>query len=288
MILVADSGSSKTDWMAYGPDQILSFSTQGINPYFVNAHDVVKILSKNKEIAPYANAVKEVYFFGSGCSSPDKHEIISNGLSAFFTKAFISVDHDLIGSAYATCGDKKGLTCILGTGSNISYYDGTNVHDGKHGLGYVLGDEGSGTYFGKKVLLSYLYGTMPLELREAFAKAYEIDKDIVIENIYQKAFPNSYLATFSRFMKSHQSHPFIQEILHDGFQEFIDTNVKDYKSYRSLECNFVGSIAYYYQDELRATFAENNIKVGKVLQKPIEGIFEYILKREGIETLAKS
>lgn len=282
MILVADSGSSKTDWMAYSPNQILSFSTQGINPYFVNAHDVVKILSKNKEIAPYATAVKEVYFFGSGCSSPDKHEIISNGLSAFFTKAFISVDHDLIGSAYATCGDKKGLACILGTGSNISYYDGQNVHDGKHGLGYVLGDEGSGTYFGKKVLLSFLYQTMPADLCEAFAKAYEVNKDIVIENVYQKALPNSYLAGFSRFMKAHQSHPFIQQVLHDGFQEFIDTNVKDYKSYRSLECNFVGSIAYYYQDELRATFAANNIKVGKILQKPIEGIFDYILKREGI------
>lgn len=282
MILVADSGSSKTDWMAYSPNQILSFSTQGINPYFVNAHDVVKILSKNKEIAPYATAVKEVYFFGSGCSSPDKHEIISNGLSAFFTKAFISVDHDLIGSAYATCGDKKGLACILGTGSNISYYDGKNVHDGKHGLGYVLGDEGSGTYFGKKILLSFLYQTMPADLREAFAKAYEVNKDIVIENIYQKPLPNSYLAGFSRFMKAHQSHPFIQQVLHDGFQEFIDTNVKDYKSYRSLDCNFVGSIAYYYQDELRATFAANHIKVGKILQKPIEGIFDYILKREGI------
>ncbi|MEE1947034.1 N-acetylglucosamine kinase [Pedobacter sp. KR3-3] len=282
MILVADSGSSKTDWMAYSPNQILSFSTQGINPYFVNAHDVVKILSKNKEIAPYATAVKEVYFFGSGCSSPDKHEIISNGLSAFFTKAFISVDHDLIGSAYATCGDKKGLACILGTGSNISYYDGQNVHDGKHGLGYVLGDEGSGTYFGKKILLSFLYQTMPADLCEAFAKAYEVNKDIVIENIYQKPLPNSYLAGFSRFMKAHQSHPFIQQVLHDGFQEFIDTNVKDYKSYRSLECNFVGSIAYYYQDELRATFVANNIKVGKILQKPIEGIFDYILKREGI------
>src|SRR5215216_5152121 len=119
MILVADSGSSKTDWMGYSPNQTLTFSTQGINPYFVNAFDVVKILTKNRDLLGYANSVKEVYFFGSGCSSPDKHEIISNGLSTFFTKAFVSVDHDLIGSAYATCGDKKGITCILGTGSNI-------------------------------------------------------------------------------------------------------------------------------------------------------------------------
>ncbi|WP_113637301.1 N-acetylglucosamine kinase [Nubsella zeaxanthinifaciens] len=282
MILVADSGSSKTDWMAYSPEQTLSFNTQGINPYFANAQDIVRILSKHKDIASIANEVKEVYFFGAGCLNPDKHEIVSNGLSSFFKNAFISVDHDLLGSAYATCGDKKGLACILGTGSNIAYYDGEHVFDGKHGLGYILGDEGSGTYFGKKMLISYLHKTMPADLRENFAMDFDVNKDMVIENIYQKPFPNSYLATFSRFMIKNRQHPFIQKTLHDGFQEFIDTNVKDYKNYKTLECNFVGSISYYYQDELRAVFAENNLKIGKTLQKPIEGIFEYILKREGI------
>ena len=282
MILVADSGSSKTDWMAYSPNQTLTFSTQGINPYFVNAFDVSKILSKNRDLSAYANSITEVYFFGAGCSSPDKHEIISNGLSSFFTKAFISVDHDLLGSAYATCGDKKGLTCILGTGSNITYFDGAEIHPGKHGLGYVLGDEASGTYFGRKALVSYLHNTMPDDLREVFGKTFVADKETVIENIYRKPFPNSYLAGFSRFLHPHKEHPFIKQILHDGFQEFIDTNVKDYKGYKTLECNFVGSIAYFYQEELKAVLAANHIKVGKILQKPIEGIFEYILKREGI------
>ena len=282
MILVADSGSSKTDWMAYTPEQTLFFNTKGMNPYFVNANDVVKILTKNKALSAYATEITEVYFFGSGCSSPDKHEIISNGLSSFFTNAYISVDHDLIGSAYATCGNKKGLTCILGTGSNISYFDGENVHETKHGLGYVLGDEASGTFFGRKILVSYLYKSMPSDLSSAFAAQFNVDKDIVIENIYRKPSPNAYLATFSRFMIVHKSHPFIQQILKEGFQEFIDTNVKDYKEYKTLECNFVGSIAFYYQDELKAVFAENHIKVGKILQKPVEVIFDYILKREGI------
>lgn len=282
MILVADSGSSKTDWRAYGSNQTLSFDTQGINPYFVNAQDVVKILSKNKDLAKYAEEIKEVYFFGSGCSSPDKHEVISNGLSAFFTKAFISVDNDLIGSAYATCGNNEGLNCILGTGSNISYFDGKEVHKSNHGLGYVLGDEGSGTYFGKKVLVAYLYQNMPEDLRAEFEKTFEVDKITVIQNIYHKPFPNTYLATFSRFMINHKSHPFIQNILHHGFQEFVDTNIMSYSNYKKLDCHFVGSIAFYYQDELRAVCAKNNIKVGKILQKPIEGIFEYILKREGL------
>ena len=123
---------------------------------------------------------------------------------------------------------------------------------------------------------------MPTDLRSDFEKQFEAKKETVIQNIYQKPFPNSYLATFSRFMIGHKEHPFIQKILLDGFQEFIDTNIRHYKEHKTLECHFVGSIAYYYQDELKQALAANNIKVGKILQKPIEGIFDYILKREGI------
>ncbi len=282
MIVVADSGSSKTDWMVYSPNEIFSFHTQGINPYFLNSQDILKILNKNKGLLQLAGEVREVYFFGSGCSTPDKHEIVSNGLSSFFANAFISVDHDLMGSVYATCGDQEGLSCILGTGSNICYYDGVNLERGKHGLGYVLGDEGSGTYFGRKVLLSYLYKTMPVELQQFFKTTYEVSKEIIIENIYQKPFPNSYLATFSRFMIAHKAHPFIQQMLKDGFQEFVDTHIKDYKQYKRLTCSFVGSISYYYREELMEVCQQNQVKVGKILQKPIEGIFDYILKREGI------
>lgn len=282
MILVADSGSSKTDWMAYSPSQTFSFHTQGINPYFATASDILQILSKNKDMLAVASSIKEVYFFGAGCVTPDKHEIVSNGLSSFFKNAFISVDHDLKGSAYATCGHSVGLACILGTGSNIAYYDGENVFDGKHGLGYVLGDEGSGTHFGKRMLTSYLHKSMPSHLRESFKKTYQVTRDTAIAHIYQTPFPNSYLATFSKFMIQHRQHPFIQTVLHEGFQEFIDTNVRDYENYETLPCNFVGSIGYYYQKELRAVFAANNLTIGKILQKPIEGIYDYILKQEGI------
>lgn len=282
MILVADSGSSKTDWMGYSPNEKINFSTQGINPYFLNAHDIFKLFSKKKEIAPYADKVKEIYFFGAGCSSPDKIEVISNGISSFFTKAYVSVEHDLIGSAYATCGDKKGLTCILGTGSNISYYDGKEVHNGAHGLGYALGDEGSGTYFGRKLITSYLYHQMPADLAVEFADTYQIDKESVITNLYQKPAPNIYLASISRFMASHPDHPFIINILREGFQEFVDSNIKDYPNYKSLDTHFVGSIAFYYQDILREVCIENQVKVGKIYQKPIEGIYNYILRKEGI------
>lgn len=283
MILVADSGSSKTDWRAYNNGEVLEFNTAGINPYFLNTAEIVKVLSKDKKLVALGDKVKEIYFFGAGCSSPDKHEVISNGLSAVFANAFISVDNDLIGSAFATCGDKPGFTCILGTGSNVSYYDGNNLHHGKHGLGYILGDEGSGTYFGKKLVVSWLYGTMPEELSSDFTEIYQTDKRTIITNIYMKPFPNIYLASFSRFMMKHKEHPFIQTLLTNGFQEFVETNLKDQNNSNSLPFNFVGSIAYYYQDKLKAVCLKNGIQVGNIIQKPIDALFRYILKKEGVK-----
>lgn len=287
MILVADSGSSKTDWMGYDNGEIIRFNTKGINPYFLNEHEIHRLLAKNEELIPYAAKVQEIYFFGAGSSSPDKHEVVSNGLSLFFKKAFISVDNDLVGSAYATCGHERGLSCILGTGSNISYFDGKNVHDSKHGLGYVLGDEGSGTYFGRKLVTSYLYGGMPEHLGKIFTETYDINKENVITNVYQRPFPNIYLASLSKFMIDHISEPFIIDILRKGFQEFVDTNVKDYPDYKNLNCHFIGSIAYFYQDVLKEVCLNNDIRVGNIFQKPINGIFNYILHKEGIQLAAE-
>lgn len=284
MILVADSGSTKTDWLGYNSGKKINFSTQGINPYFLNAQDIFQVLSKVQMLNEFSEKVREIYFYGAGCSTPDKHEVISNGLSLFFSKAFISVENDLIGSAYATCGDKKGLICILGTGSNVSYFDGAATYDSNYGLGYILGDEGSGTFFGRKMITSYLYGQMPPDLSVLFKADYDNDKDTVICNVYEKPLPNTYLAAFSRFMYEHREHPFIQKILVDGFQEFIDINIKDFQDYQVIDCHFVGSIAFYYQDILKSVCKKNGIHVGKVLQKPIEGIYNYILRKEGITT----
>ncbi len=283
MILVADSGSSKTDWMGYDNGNVITFNTKGINPYFLNEQEIYKLISKNEDFVPYANKVQEIYFFGAGSSSPDKHEVVSNGLSLFFKKAFISVDNDLVGSAVATCGSEKGLSCILGTGSNISYYDGKSVHDSTHGLGYVLGDEGSGTYFGRKLAIAYLYGHMPADLGKNFAETYDINKENVITNVYQRSFPNIYLASLSRFMADNLSHPFIQQLLRTGFQEFVDTNIKDFPGYKDLKSHFIGSIAYFYQDVLREVCEANEVIVGNIDQKPITGIFQHILQKEGIQ-----
>src|SRR5471030_1687634 len=202
MILVADSGSSKTDWLLKQPGQVaLEFRTSGLNPYFLTEKEIVKILQdQSPDMIAYNAEVKEIYFFGAGCSSPDRHEIISNALSQLFTKAYISVDSDLLGSAYATCGHDKGLCCVLGTGSNISYFDGVDIHSGQHGLGFILGDEGSGTWFGKALITDFLYGNMPPDIYALFDKTYGLDKDLVIANVYLKPGANSYIASFSKFL----------------------------------------------------------------------------------------
>ncbi|MXV13942.1 N-acetylglucosamine kinase [Hufsiella ginkgonis] len=280
MILVADSGSSKTDWILSLPgSEKLTFHSSGINPFFLTDKDITNMLMHTPEIQPYVDQVEEIYFFGAGCSSPDKHEVVSNGLSGVFKNAFISVDNDMIGSAYATCGHHKGLTCILGTGSNISFFDGQDVQPGFHGLGYILGDEGSGSFFGKKLITGYLNGQMPVSLQKPFKAKYDLTKDSVIHNVYKRPLPNRYLASFARFMAEHREHPYVEELLKSGFREFVKSHVLPYPNYREYNCHFVGSIAFHFQDALRNACEANGVHVGKVLEKPIVELYEFILKQ---------
>jgi len=282
MILVADSGSSKTDWLLAIPGQEpLQFRTGGLNPYFLTEKEMVKVIQdQGADLVSHAADVSEIYFFGAGCSSPDRHEIVSNALSNIFTKAYISVDSDLLGSAYATCGHEKGLCCVLGTGSNISFFDGEEVHAGKHGLGYILGDEGSGSWFGKALITDYLYGDMPGDVQAMFAADYTVDKETVIVNVYQKPGGNFYLASFAKFIGKIRDSQYGQELIARGFLEFIETDIKSYPQYHRYKCNFVGSIAYVFSDELKRLCESNEIKVGKIIRQPIHDLMQFILSRE--------
>ncbi|WP_423147406.1 N-acetylglucosamine kinase [Rubrolithibacter danxiaensis] len=281
MILVADSGSSKTDWILQLPDaQGLEFSTKGINPFFLGEKEITKIIHNSKEISKYALDVKEVHFFGSGCTSPDRRETVSNALSGIFKNAFIDVENDILGRAYATCGKQKGLVCILGTGSHLAFYDGEKVHQSKQGLGYILGDEGSGTYFGKKLITSFLYDTMPKELKKEFDEFYKIDKETIIKNVYQKPSPNIYLSGFARFLSKNKNHPYVQDLLYNGFEEFIATNSAIFSEYKNFPCHFVGSIAFYFQAVLTEVCKKHRISVGKVLTHPIKELYNFISEQE--------
>ena len=281
MILVADSGSSKTDWLLAIPQQeAQQFRTAGLNPYFLSEKEIVKILQDQAtDIIAHTADITEIYFFGAGCSSPDRHEIVSNALSQLFPKAFISIDSDLLGSAYATCGHEKGLCCVLGTGSNISFFDGEDIHAGKHGLGFVLGDEGSGTWFGKALITDFLYGNMPEDISKKFNETYHLTREAVIQNVYQKPRANSYLASFSKFLSEIRDTDYAQNLLQSGLLEFIETNIKSYPQYNKYKCNFVGSISYVFADELHALCKTHGVRAGKIIKQPIHDLLQFILEK---------
>jgi glucosamine kinase len=281
MIIVADSGSSKTDWLIECPgSEPEEFRTAGLNPYFLNEKEIIKIIqSQGSSIVKKSSQVTEIYFFGAGCSSPDRREIVSNALSHLFPKAFISVDSDLLGSAYATCGHAKGFCCVLGTGSNISFFDGENIYEGKHGLGFVLGDEGSGSWFGKVLVTDFLYGNMPGVISEQFYNQYQIDKEVIIKNVYQKSGANSYLASFGMFLSQIQSTAYGHAVIKKGLSEFIENCIKSYPDYHDFNCHFVGSIAFHFSDELRELCQESGVHVGKIIKKPIRDLLEFVQAR---------
>ncbi|WP_345949775.1 N-acetylglucosamine kinase [Mucilaginibacter sp. PAMB04274] len=281
MILVADSGSSKTDWvLASDKQKPVKFSTGGLNPYFLSEKEIIKIIQDEAPVmVNHFPLIEEIYFFGAGCSSPDRREMVSNALSQIFPRAFISVDSDLLGSAYATCGHRKGIVCVLGTGSNISFFDGEDITVGKHGLGYILGDEGSGTWFGKALVTHYMYGNMPADVYSRFKNTFNLTKDDVINNVYLKRGANSYLASFARFLTDIKHTDYGRQLIRQGMLEFIETNVKSYTEYHQYTCHFVGSIAYFFGDELRELCAENGVSVGKVIRHPIDDLLAFILER---------
>lgn len=282
MLIVADGGSSITDWVLLLPNkETVSFESRGINPFFLSEREITKVLNSIPLFQEHHSDIKEVHFFGAGCNSPDKRELVSNSLSAKFVNAFVNVESDLLGSAFATCGDKPGLNCILGTGSNISYFDGKKIAEGLHGLGYIFDDEGSGTYFGKKLITDFLYGKMPEDLAAIFEAKYKTNKELVIKNIYQKSLPNFYLASHIKFLADHIDHPYCSNIVNQGLEDFITTNVLAYDNYKTITCNFVGPTAVYFQDSLEKLCIKHKINVGKIIEKPIKDLFNYVREKEG-------
>lgn len=276
MILVSDSGSTKADWIAGDAGKVSGeFNTKGFNPFFHDEKFILEELSANTGLSSIKNNVDSVYFFGAGCSSPERNEIIKSGLKKFFINANVIVEHDMLGCALAVCDGKPGVAAILGTGSNICYFNGTNISETRHGLGYVIGDEGSGSYYGKKLLSHYLYKIMPADLHAAFSECYQLDKEAIISKVYKEPNPNVFLASFAKFLSDHQHHPYIQKLVYTGMQEFFETNVLSYTESKTVPIHFVGSIAHYFSDVLRRVAGECNVTVGKIIQKPVSGLADY-------------
>lgn len=279
MILVADSGSTKADWIAGSDGHVMKeFHTRGFNPFFHDRNFIIKELESNLELKKIKPEISNLYFFGAGCSSTERNEIIRIGLAEFFPNAEVIVDHDMLGTALAVCEGKPGVAAILGTGSNICYFDGKNISDTRHGLGYVIGDEGSGSFYGKKLLAWYLYKILPPELDKAFDEKYHLDKETIIKKVYKDPDPNVFLASFATFLSDHKEHWFIKNLVYKGMTEFFETNVLSYPESKQVPVHFVGSVAWHFRDILNDVAAEKNIKTGNIIQKPVSGLADYFLK----------
>lgn len=273
--LIADSGATKAEWTLIDEKKNKTILTQGISPYFLNREQIRELLLK--ELKPKMKNVRvdEVFFYGTGCANPDNAKLVKNALKDVFPESKVDVNHDLLAAARALCGHSRGIACILGTGSNSCYYNGKKIVQNSPGLGYVLGDEGSGAYMGKRVLQYYLYNTFDDELKGRFDLKYLTNSSEILENVYKNPLPNRYLAGFVMFLAENRGHYMIENIIEDCLNDFFFTHLCRYKESKALPVNFVGSVAYGFRDVLQELCNSYEFKLGKVLKKPMSGLIEY-------------
>ena len=273
--LIADSGATKAEWCLLDGSRKKTIFTQGISPYFLNSDQIRSLLLK--ELCPFLKKtnIDEVYYYGTGCANPANARMIRKSVQETFPGASVQVTHDLMAAARSLCGRQKGVACILGTGSNSCYYDGKKITKNSPGLGYVLGDEGSGAYLGKKVLQYYLYKTFDDEIKLKFNKKYKTNAVEILENVYKKPLPNRYLASFVIFLAENRGHYMIENIIEDGLNDFFFNHLVKYKETSALPVSFVGGVAYGFKDVLQQLCVTYEVKLGKVLKNPMEGLIEY-------------
>jgi len=273
--LIADSGATKAEWCLLKNGRKKTLFTQGISPYFLNTEQIYQLLEKELKPRLRKEDIHEIYYYGTGCANPLNARSVKKAISKSFSGAKVEVTHDLMGAARALCGRDKGVACILGTGANSCYYNGKKILKNSPGLGYVLGDEGSGAYLGKKVIQYYLYGTFDDELRGRFDLTYTTNASEILENVYKKPLPNRYLAGYARFLADNRGHYMIENIIEDGLNDFFFTHLCKYREAWSLPIHFAGSIAFGFKDVLQQLCNSYEFELGRVMKNPMEGLIEY-------------
>lgn len=280
-ILIADSGATKCEWCLINDNnrkQVVF--TQGISPYFLDALQVETIIRHELVPSLKNKPVDTIYYYGTGCSNPANAALIKKAISTVFPNAKVEVNHDLTGAARSLCGDEKGIACILGTGSNSCYFNGRQVMKNSPGLGYVLGDEGSGAYLGKKVIQYFLYDTFDEELRFRFDKMFHTNSVEILENVYKKPLPNRYLARFTLFLADNRGHYMVENIIEDGLNDFFFQHLCKYGESWKYPINFVGGVAFGFKDVVRELCETYEFELGTVLKNPMEGLVKYHKKKK--------
>lgn len=283
MKLIVDSGSTKADWIAIDDNGKILFTTQtlGLNPEILEGDQIVDRLDDRFDIQQSKKKVTHLYFYGAGCGTDRMKNALKTVFQDYFPNAQIVVEEDTYAAVYATTPkNEKAIVCILGTGSNCSYFDGTTLHQKVQSLGYIVMDDSSGNVFGKELIRKYYFNKMPKDLAVEFEKEFNVDPDFIKGKLYKEENPNAYLATFAKFLIQHKDTEFCQKIIRKGMKSFIKNYVMQYENCHEVPVHFVGSIAYYLREELQKAFDKYNLHLGNVLRRPIDGLISYHVKNQ--------
>lgn len=280
MLLIAESGSTKTDWRAVSENgNITQFLTAGFNPFHQNSQAIAAEI-QNKLLPSLNEKVLQVHFYGAGCSTKTMCDVVASALAICFPDAKIVVEHDLLAAARALCGRQAGIACILGTGSNSCVFDGEKITANIPSLGYILGDEGSGAYMGKQFLADFLTGNLPQNLANDFSEKFGLDKEKILEAVYRQPMPNRFLASFGKYFFQRTEQPYIIHLLKKSFTDFFERQVCRYPEHTAIPVHFTGSIAYYFSAILKTVAEEKNIHVGTIIESPAAAL---VLYHTGVE-----
>jgi len=281
MIVIADGGSTKTNWCLINEEQQkIYFNTEGYNPYFASTEYITQSLRKNLPADLEIEKVKEVNYYGAGVHNEEKAAVVADALKQVFTNAKTFVGHDLLAAARALLGRKAGFAAILGTGTNTCLYDGEKITYTINSGAYILGDEGSGCHIGKKLLIDYLRGYMPEAVRESFWNTYKLTPDDIQENVYSKPLASRFCASFSKFVYDNNMHiEYTRGLVKSSFNEFFKNLVSHYPNYQSYEFNCIGSVGYNFRNVLEETALEYGMQMGKLVRSPIDDLVKFHLEQ---------
>jgi len=277
MVLIADGGSTKADWIAINSEkeEVFRVRTLGLNPAVVSEEELHNRIINMFQLINIKEDVTEIHFYGAGCGTPGPIAILKEILETIFINAKVAISEDMLAAVYAATGKEPAMVCILGTGSNSCYFDGEKMEMLVPSLGYILMDEASGNYFGKKLIVDYFYKRMPKSISLEFEKEFSLDPDYIKKNVYREVNPNMYLASFAKFMFDYKDEKYIKRLIKKGFQEFFKCRVLPYSLDSTSKIYFIGSIAHYFRDILEKVAAKNNLQITDVIQRPIDNLLAY-------------
>ena len=278
MKIIVDSGSTKTDWIAIddGGNKLFETQTLGLNPQVLTEYILEERIINNYDLYQVRKEVTKIYFYGAGCGTEPPKQLLKKVFTPIFVNADLNIKEDTYAAVYSCCKPgEKAIVSIIGTGSNCSYFDGNKIHQKVTSLGYVLMDDASGNYFGRQLLRDYYFNIMPKELGIKFENKFNLKAEVIKDSLYKNPNPNTYLATFAKFLIENKDLKYSKELIKKGFTLFVENQINQFENSNKVSLHFVGSVGFYLQENLKTVLESKGLKIGKVIKKPIDGLVSY-------------